>query len=118
MGPGRALDAAAVKAVTALLGRAPGDVQIHTGPEAQRFVAQHGALAVTIANHIAFGAGQYRPGTPDGDGMIAHEIAHVIQMRDVDPGRLVGRAEGEADDRDSLDDAGSPAVGARRIPRQ
>src|SRR5262245_2200174 len=73
MGPGRPLDGAAARAAAKVLGQAPGDVQIHTGPEAEQFVAQHGARAVTIANHIAFGAGQYQPGTPDGDRLIAHE---------------------------------------------
>src|SRR5687767_10316392 len=81
MGPGRPLDAAAAKAAAKVLGQAPGDVQIHTGPEAVQFVAQHGARAVTVANHIAFGAGQYQPGTSEGDRLIAHELAHVIQMR-------------------------------------
>src|SRR6185436_14011360 len=85
MGPGRPLDGAAAKAAAKVLGQPPGDVQIHTGPEAELFVAQHGARAVTVGNHIAFGAGQYQPGTPEGDRLIAHELAHVIQMRGADP---------------------------------
>jgi hypothetical protein len=101
MGPGRPLDGAAARAAAKVLGQAPGDVQIHTGPEAEQFVAQHGARAVTIANHIAFGAGQYQPGTSDGDRLIAHELAHVIQMRGADPAGPVTEgslgAEAEAD---------------------
>jgi hypothetical protein len=101
MGPGRPLDGAAANAAAAVLGQPPGDVQVHVGPEAEQFVAQHQARAVTIGNHIAFGAGQYRPGTSDGDMLIAHEIAHVIQMRGADPAGPVGHgaqgAEAEAD---------------------
>jgi hypothetical protein len=101
MGPGRPLDGASAKAAAAVLGQLPGDVQVHVGPEAEQFVAQHQARAVTVGNHIAFGAGQYRPGTPDGDMLIAHEIAHVIQMRGADPAGPIGRgdhgAEAEAD---------------------
>src|SRR5262245_56652479 len=101
MGPGRPLDAAAAKAAAAVLGQAPGDVQIHTGPEDERFVAQHGARAVTVGNHIAFGAGQYRPGTPDGDQLIAHELAHGLQTKGADLTGPVGHgshgAEIEAD---------------------
>jgi hypothetical protein len=85
MGPGRPLDAAAATAATRVLGQPPGEVTVHIGPEAERFAARHQARAVTVGSHIAFGAGQYRPGTPDGDQLIAHEIAHVIQMRGADP---------------------------------
>jgi len=101
MGPGRPLDAAAARAAAAVLGEAPGDVEVHTGPEAEQFAAQHGARAVTIGSHIAFGAGQYQPGTAEGDTLIAHEIAHAIQMKGADPAGPVGRgdhgAETEAD---------------------
>ena len=81
MGPGKPLDAAAARAAATLVGQPPGDVTVHIGPEAERFAAQHQARAVTVGSHIAFAAGQYRPGTPDGDQLIAHELAHVIQMR-------------------------------------
>jgi Domain of unknown function (DUF4157) len=82
MGPGRPLEAAAARAAADVLGKSPGNVTVHIGPEAERFAAQHQARAVTVGSHIAFGAGQYRPGTPDGDRLIVHELAHVIQMRD------------------------------------
>jgi hypothetical protein len=85
MGPGRPLDAAAAKAAAEALGEPPGEVMVHIGPEAEQFAAQHQARAVTVGSHIAFGAGQYRPGTPDGNQLIAHEIAHVLQMRGADP---------------------------------
>ena len=32
-----------------------------------------------------FGEGEYNPGTPDGDALLAHELAHVVQQRGADP---------------------------------
>jgi Protein-glutamine gamma-glutamyltransferase/Domain of unknown function (DUF4157) len=32
-----------------------------------------------VGRDIAFGAGEYRPGTPVGDALLAHELAHVAQ---------------------------------------
>ena len=81
MGPGQPLDAAAARAAAEILGQSPGDVTVHIGPDAARFAAQHQARAVTVGSHIAFGAGEYRPGTAEGTRLIAHELAHVIQMR-------------------------------------
>ena len=102
MGPGRALDSTAATAAGAALGEMPGDVQVHTGPEAALFAAQHGARAVAVGDHIAFGAGAYQPGTSEGDTLIAHEVAHTVQMKGADLAGPIGHgdagAEREADD--------------------
>jgi hypothetical protein len=37
--------------------------------------------AVTKDGEVHFRAGAYQPGTPDGDWLIAHELAHVVQQR-------------------------------------
>lgn len=37
--------------------------------------------AFAFENHLAFSHGQYAPGTPSGDHLIAHELAHVVQAR-------------------------------------
>ncbi len=37
------------------------------------------ARALAYGNRLAFSAGQYAPGTPAGDHLIAHELAHVVQ---------------------------------------
>ncbi len=37
--------------------------------------------AVTTGEQIDFARGRYRPGTGDGDRLIAHELAHVVQQR-------------------------------------
>jgi hypothetical protein len=102
MGPGRALDSAAATAAGTALGEMPGDVQVHTGPEAARFASQHGARALAVGEHIAFGAGEYQPGTSEGDTLIAHEVAHTVQMKGADVAGPIGHsdagAEREADD--------------------
>jgi hypothetical protein len=40
------------------------------------------ARAFAFEDNLAFSAGQYAPGTPAGDHLIAHELAHVVQSRD------------------------------------
>jgi hypothetical protein len=57
-----------------------GDVQVHS--EAQSANAL-GARAFAVDDQIAFSPGQYAPGTPQGDHLIAHELAHVVQSRNV-----------------------------------
>src|SRR5204863_4987681 len=37
--------------------------------------------AVTRGAEVHFRAGAYRPGTPEGDWLIAHELAHVVQQQ-------------------------------------
>ncbi len=37
-------------------------------------------LAYTVGNHLAFDSGQYAPGTSGGRGLLAHELAHVVQQ--------------------------------------
>jgi hypothetical protein len=46
-----------------------------------------GALAFARGDDLHFAPGQYRPGTPDGDALIGHELAHVVQQR---AGRVSG----------------------------
>ncbi|MDX2152673.1 MAG: DUF4157 domain-containing protein [Bryobacteraceae bacterium] len=57
------------------------DVRVHTDREAQREVERQNARAFAIGNSVAFGRGEYAPGTPAGDILLAHELAHVIQQR-------------------------------------
>ena len=57
-----------------------GDVRVHTGDAAARATLRHDASALTVGRDIAFGPGMFRPGTPGGDHLIAHELAHVVQQ--------------------------------------
>jgi len=41
------------------------------------------ALAYTVGRDVAFGAGQYAPQTGAGRKLLAHELTHVVQQRDM-----------------------------------
>ncbi len=56
------------------------NVRVHTDEAARSIARQTSARAFTVGNHIGFGAGQYQPGTPRGDALLAHEIAHTRQQ--------------------------------------
>jgi hypothetical protein len=67
------------------------DVRVHTGGAAAEASAKLQAEAFTSGRDIAFATGQYRPGTPAGDRLIAHELAHVVQQRQAGSGGAVQR---------------------------
>src|SRR5262249_32721287 len=72
---------------------------VHADATGAAEASRQGALAFTVGNHVAFGAGQYAPGSPEGDALLAHELAHVVQQRGADPaGDAVHR---KADDGDA-----------------
>lgn len=57
-----------------------GHVRVHADPEAQAASDHLHARAFTHGHHIAFGAGQYAPGTTAGRRLLAHELTHVVQQ--------------------------------------
>jgi hypothetical protein len=57
-----------------------GDVRIHTGPSAAQACEDINARAFTVGNHIAFNTGEYDPSSPEGQHVLAHELAHVRQQ--------------------------------------
>ena len=56
------------------------NVRVHTDASATGLSEQMNARAFTVGSDIAFGAGEYQPGTLIGDALIAHELAHVVQQ--------------------------------------
>lgn len=54
-------------------------VSVHTDGASHGMNAELGAKAFTQGSDMFFGKGQYAPGTPEGDRLIAHEAAHVVQ---------------------------------------
>ena len=61
------------------------DVRVHTDARAAESARSIDAAAYTYRRDIVFGAGRYRPGTSDGDRLLAHELAHVVQQRAASP---------------------------------
>jgi hypothetical protein len=58
-----------------------GDVRIHADESAAESARSIGALAYATGRDVAFAAGQYQPGTAQGQRLLAHELAHVVQQR-------------------------------------
>jgi hypothetical protein len=85
LGPGRPLDAGARGRMEQAFGHSFGDVRIHADAGAAQLSGDLQARAFTVGPHIAFGPGEYRPGTPVGDALLAHELAHVIQQEGAAP---------------------------------
>lgn len=54
-------------------------VRIHRDAAAAESAKALGARAWTLGQHVSFGAGQWAPGTPAGDRLIAHELTHTLQ---------------------------------------
>jgi hypothetical protein len=74
-------------------------VRVHTDAQAASLSDGLSARAFTVGSDIAFGAGEYRPGTLIGDALIAHELAHVVQQGGggaVDGPMQKGEAEGSS----------------------
>jgi Domain of unknown function (DUF4157) len=88
LGPGRPLGAVQRAFFELRVGGDLSGVRVHTdghaGPAAERL----GARAFTIGHDIAFAPGEYRPEAGEGQRLLAHEIAHVIQQRTAAPGVL------------------------------
>lgn len=55
-------------------------VRLHADAAAAQLSQQLHARAFTLGEHVAFGAGEFQPGTIVGDALIAHELAHVVQQ--------------------------------------
>jgi hypothetical protein len=54
-----------------------GDVRVHIGRQAVML----GAAAFTVGSSIHFAPGRYDPATPQGQKLLGHELAHVLQQR-------------------------------------
>jgi hypothetical protein len=53
-------------------------VRLHKGPDAARSALSFGARAYTYGRDIVFGAGEFSPSS--NRGLLAHELAHVVQQ--------------------------------------
>jgi hypothetical protein len=80
LGEGRPLDGASRSRMGAAFGHDFGAVRVHDDAPAAALADGLGARAFTLGTHVAFAAGQHRPGQPEGDALLAHELAHVVQQ--------------------------------------
>lgn len=57
-------------------------VRLHTGVHADTAARRLAARAFTVGRDIGFRSGEYRPESPEGQRLIAHELTHVLQQKD------------------------------------
>jgi hypothetical protein len=57
------------------------EVRVHDDAEAAASARSLGADAYAAGRDIVFGAGRYRPRSPAGERLLAHELVHVVQQR-------------------------------------
>src|SRR5262245_26660175 len=62
------------------LGKDLSGVRVHTGAESAEAADAVGARAYTVGNDIHFAEGEYSPGDPYGQHLLAHEVAHTVQQ--------------------------------------
>ena len=79
-GSGQTLDSGVQNKLSPQLGDLSG-VRVHTGDYSNDLNHAVSAKAFATGNDVYFGKDQYKPGTSDGDKLIAHELAHVAQQR-------------------------------------
>jgi len=80
LGAGRPLDPAVASRMGSALGGDFSGVVVHDDSASAATTRSLGARALAVGNHIAFAPNTYDPGTPVGDALIAHELAHVLQQ--------------------------------------
>lgn len=56
-------------------------VRVHDDSDAARSAYDVGAQAYAVGSDIVFSTGTYRPATVQGNALLAHELAHVVQQQ-------------------------------------
>lgn len=90
-GQGNALPAPLRSKLETSLGADLSGVRVHAGAQAAGAAEELDARAFTVGQSIHFGAGEYDPGSKDGQELIAHEVAHTVQQQG--PASAVGSGE-------------------------
>ena len=78
--PGQPLDPAARSILEPRFEQDFSRVRVHTDARAAESAQAVQALAYTVGSHVVFGSAQYTPRTPEGQKLITHEMAHVVQQ--------------------------------------
>ncbi len=108
LGEGAPLDAGTRGRMESAFGTNFSNVRMHNDTSASNLSSDLNARAFTVGDHVAFGSGEYQPGTPVGDALIAHELAHTVQQSSGG----AAMAKGAGDEGSLETDADDAAVGA------
>ncbi|MCC6999837.1 MAG: DUF4157 domain-containing protein [Deltaproteobacteria bacterium] len=111
LGPGAPLDGNTAARMGDAFGEDFSQVRIHTDVQAARKASEVNAAAFAVGHDVVFAGGQYQPGTPVGDAMLAHELAHVVQQKRADDDEAARDAPIGAESSAHEADADSATVG-------
>jgi hypothetical protein len=78
--PGRPLDEPTRAMFEAKLDTDLSGVRVHTGLAADKSARSVNAVGYTVGQDVVFADGRYAPGSHDGQRLLAHELAHVVQQ--------------------------------------
>jgi hypothetical protein len=78
-GHGQSLTSSTQAQMGSALGTDLAGVRVHNDDTSDQLAGQLGARAFTVDSDIFFAANEYQPATSDGQRVIAHELAHVMQ---------------------------------------
>src|SRR6266850_841193 len=90
---GQPLDPATRGFMESRFGHDFGQVRIHNDEQAARSARLVDARAYTVGRNVVVGAGEYAPGTSEGNRLLAHELAHVVQQAQGGAGLLQRQPE-------------------------
>lgn len=110
LGRGESLDGNIRARMEAALGYDFSRVRIHHDANAAHLSSTLNARAFTVGDHVAFGMGEYEPGSLVGDALLAHELAHVVQQGGAQPAAQTSPAN--SDPGSLEEDADRSAIGA------
>jgi hypothetical protein len=80
-GSGAALDSRVRDQFAPQFGDPLRDVRVHVDAAADELAQALSARAFTTGSDMFLARGEYRPGSSDGDRLIAHQLTHVVQQR-------------------------------------
>jgi hypothetical protein len=110
--PGAPLADGVRKRLEPQLGADLSGVTVNTSGESAQAAKSLGAKAFTVGQDVHFGAGQYAPGSKEGDRLLAHELTHTVQ------GQRSGVQRKPAEESHAgHDDAGANGGGAAERPQ-
>src|SRR5215204_3581238 len=91
--PGKPLEAALRQDMEQRFGHDFSRVRVHSGVVAEQSAQDVNARAYTVGHNMVFGAGQFAPGTHEGQRVIAHELTHVVQQSSGADGIRAGQSD-------------------------
>lgn len=84
-------------------------VKVGTDGKSAAAAERLGARAFTVDGEVHFGAGEFAPGTKEGDRLLAHELTHVVQGQRSGVQRKAENDQGEEAPGHDVSQPGDPA---------